>query len=109
MLPAVNSDSAQVATAETKDGRTVTVTTATARSAWGCQYGWLVDDIVGTSDGDASQAGAMSRCHWRWLIANVVFLIHVAVLSALMGLWADQEHASIQLWLLIGVKTAYSQ
>jgi MFS-type transporter involved in bile tolerance (Atg22 family) len=51
----------------------------------------------------------MSRCHWQWLIANAVYLLHVALLGSVLGAWADQGQSTIQIALTLAIKALYTQ
>jgi hypothetical protein len=51
----------------------------------------------------------MSRCHWRWLIANAVYLLHVALLGSVLGAWANESQSTTQVALTLAIKALYTQ
>lgn len=92
-----------------KAGHIIWYTSSQDKSAWFCRYGWLVHDIVGNEGPQESQERAMSRSHWRHLIANAVFFVHMCAMAGIMGGWASYSGSAIQVGLAIGIKAVYTQ
>ncbi len=59
--------------------------------------------------GCSRSSQAMDRCHWRWLMANALSLLHVALLGGILGGWAPQTQSTAQLAAALAVKAAFTQ
>lgn len=88
----------------TKDGKKIYFSSALARSAFFCRYGWLVNDVVGRE-----QATMANHAQSRYLIANALYALQLAGMAAVIAAWASSTTSSVQLGITLGIKAVWLQ
>ncbi|KAG1679107.1 hypothetical protein FOA52_000462 [Chlamydomonas sp. UWO 241] len=65
----------------TSDGRDVVYTSDLGRSTWWASYGWLINDVVGTTSHELMERQCRKRC----LVANALYVLQMCLTAGILG------------------------